>query len=100
MRVVDGQIRKDSSIKMMATGAEGIALEAGSLNPDMAPALRISTGEIGYIVTNLKTTREARVGDTVTLVDSPAKVRYPAIRKSHPSSTPASSPNRTRITSC
>ena len=67
VRVVDGQIKKGESIRMMATGANGLALEVGHLNPAMQPDPSLETGEIGYIVTNLKTTREARVGDTVTL---------------------------------
>ena len=52
---------------MMATGAKGLALEVGHLSPKMTPDPALETGEIGYIVTNLKTTRDARVGDTVTL---------------------------------
>ena len=67
VRVVDGRIKKGESIRMMATGANGLALEVGHLNPAMQPDPLLETGEIGYIVTNLKTTREARVGDTVTL---------------------------------
>lgn len=67
VRVVDGRIKKGESIRMMATGANGLALEVGHLNPAMQPDPSFETGEIGYIVTNLKTTREARVGDTVTL---------------------------------
>ena len=67
VRVVDGRIKKGESIRMMATGANGLALEVGHLNPAMQPDPSLETGEIGYIVTNLKTIREARVGDTVTL---------------------------------
>lgn len=67
VRVGDGRIKKGGSIRMMATGANGLALEVGHLNPAMQPDPSLETGEIGYIVTNLKTTREARVGDTVTL---------------------------------
>ncbi len=67
VRVVDGRIKKGESIRMMATGANGLALEVGHLNPAMQPDPSLETGEIGYIVTNLKTTREARVGDTITL---------------------------------
>jgi len=73
VRIVDGQITKNSQIMMMATKAEGIALEVGSLNPEMSPGSELKTGEIGYIVTNLKSTREAKVGDTVTLANTPAK---------------------------
>lgn len=67
VRVVDGEIKKSAQIRMMATQAPGIALEVGALKPDMTPNAALQTGEIGYIVTNLKSTREARVGDTVTL---------------------------------
>ena len=67
VRLVDGQIKKGEAIHMMATGANGLALEVGHLSPGMIPDPSLDTGEIGYIVTNLKTTREARVGDTVTL---------------------------------
>lgn len=67
MRVVDGTIKKGDTIEMLATEASGLALEVGALNPTMRAESDIGTGEIGYIVTNLKTTRDARVGDTVTV---------------------------------
>ena len=67
VRLVDGQIKKGEAIHMLATGARGLALEVGHLSPGMISDPSLDTGEIGYIVTNLKTTREARVGDTVTL---------------------------------
>ncbi len=73
VRVVDGRITKDSGLRMMATGADGLALEVGSLNPDMSQAHELKTGEIGYLVSNLKSAREARVGDTVTELKSPAQ---------------------------
>ncbi len=73
VRISDGKIAKNTQIKMMATGAEGIALETGSLKPQMVPLPELRTGEIGYIVTNLRSTREAKVGDTITLVSEPAK---------------------------
>lgn len=66
VRAVDGAIRKGDTIQMLATSAHGLALEVGALEPTMKAGTAIETGEIGYIVTNLKTTREARVGDTVT----------------------------------
>ncbi len=67
VRVVDGRLNKGDQIHMMATKAHGLALEIGKLAPGMTPESTIQTGEIGYIVTNLKTTRDAKVGDTVTL---------------------------------
>jgi len=67
VRVVDGKISKNDAIKMLATNAHGVALEIGHLSPTMVSDPVLNTGEIGYIVTNLKTTRDAKVGDTVTL---------------------------------
>ena len=66
-RLVDGAIKKGDTIEMLATGAHGLALEVGHLSPTMNPDPEIATGEIGYIVTNLKTTRDAKVGDTITV---------------------------------
>ena len=67
VRVVDGELPKGANIHMMATRANAIALEIGHLAPGMKADPVLTTGEIGYIVTNLKTTKDARVGDTVTL---------------------------------
>lgn len=84
VRVFDGLINKNSQIKMMATSAAGIALEVGALKPDMTAGTSLQAGEIGYIVTNLKSTREAKVGDTVTLSSAPANQALPGYRDVHP----------------
>ncbi len=68
VRLVDGQISKQDSIKMMATGAHGTALDIGYLSPEMKPVTKLAAGEIGYIVTNLKSASEAKVGDTITTI--------------------------------
>lgn len=83
-RIVDGAVNKGDTIKMIATNASGIALEVGSLSPTMQPSNELQTGEIGYIVTNLKTTREARVGDTVTVARSPADEALPGYKDVKP----------------
>lgn len=49
IRIVDGKITKNSEIKMIATGAQGLALETGALKPNMVPLTDLKTGEIGYI---------------------------------------------------
>lgn len=84
VRIFDGAIDKGAQIKMMATGANGIALEVGALKPAMTPGKNLQTGEIGYIVTNLKSTREAKVGDTVTLVSKPATQQLPGYKDVQP----------------
>lgn len=80
IRIMDGQIPKNSHIRMMAAETNGIALEVGTLKPAMKPKDSLDQGEIGYIVTNLKTTRDARVGDTVTLAKSPAATPLPGYK--------------------
>ncbi len=84
VRIVDGEIKKGSDIRMMATSAHGLALEVGSLAPALSPAPVLSTGEIGYIVTNLRSTREAKVGDTVTLTNAPAVSALPGYKDVKP----------------
>ena len=84
IRVFDGGIAKNSHIKMMATSAAGIALEVGALKPDMTPGTKLQAGEIGYIVTNLKSTREAKVGDTITLSNDPAHKPLPGYKNVQP----------------
>ena len=66
VRVFSGEITRSDMLEMLATGANGQALEVGSLSPVMTASSSLTAGQIGYIVTNLHTTREARVGDTVT----------------------------------
>jgi GTP-binding protein LepA len=84
MRVVDGHIKKGDTIEMLATSASGLALEVGALNPTMRPGPDITTGEIGYIVTNLKTTRDAKVGDTVTVKRAHASDMLPGYKNVQP----------------
>lgn len=80
VRLFEGKIKKNAEISMMAAGSKGLALEVGALTPKMTARDELSEGEIGYIVTNLKTTREAKVGDTVTLVKSPADKPLPGYK--------------------
>lgn len=72
VRVVDGELKKNDTIQMMATGTDSLALEVGVLSPVMVAGGSIETGQVGYVVTNLKTTRDARVGDTVTVKRNPS----------------------------
>ena len=80
VRVFEGEIAKNAEILMMAAETKGLALEVGVLTPRMTPRESLKAGEIGYIVTNLKTTREAKVGDTVTLAKKPANAALPGYK--------------------
>ncbi|MGE5298671.1 MAG: translation elongation factor 4 [Acidobacteriota bacterium] len=83
-RLIDGVIKKGDTIEMLATGAHGLALEVGHLSPAMNPDPEIATGEIGYIVTNLKTTRDAKVGDTITVRRAHAAAPLPGYKNVQP----------------
>lgn len=83
-RLIDGVIKKGDTIEMLATGAHGLALEVGHLSPAMNPDPEIATGEIGYIVTNLKTTRDAKVGDTITVRRAHATAPLPGYKNVQP----------------
>ncbi|HET6622723.1 MAG TPA: translation elongation factor 4 [Candidatus Saccharimonadales bacterium] len=84
VRVVDGSIKRADQIEMLAAEASGLAVEVGSLSPSMHAATELKTGEIGYIVTNLKTTRQARVGDTVTISRGRSDHALPGYKEVHP----------------
>jgi GTP-binding protein LepA len=84
VRVFDGSIAKGNHIHMISAGSNGLALEVGTLSPSLAPTPELKTGEIGYIVTNLKSTREAKVGDTVTLTKDPATQALPGYKDVRP----------------
>jgi GTP-binding protein LepA len=84
VRVFDGLIKKNAQIRMMATNANGLALEVGALKPDLVAGHELKAGEIGYIVTNLKSTREARVGDTITITSHEATEPLPGYKHVQP----------------
>lgn len=84
VRVVDGVVTKGDAIHMVATNANGLALEVGHLSPEMTPDPYLGTGEIGYIITNLKTTRDAKVGDTITVGRTDDVVPLPGYRHVKP----------------
>jgi GTP-binding protein LepA len=67
VRIVDGVMKRHDQLTLMATRADALAVETGTFAPKQTPAPEILTGQIGYVVTNLKDISEARVGDTVTL---------------------------------
>lgn len=67
VRVVDGLLKKGQRLYLMATKKETDPLELGIFRPGMQPINELSAGEVGYIATGLKTIRDVRVGDTVTV---------------------------------
>ena len=67
IRVVDGRINTGDGVKMMATEAEGEALEIGVFNPGFKKTGSLQAGDIGYIATGLRNVNQVKVGDTIVL---------------------------------
>ena len=82
MRVKEGRIKKGTPIRFMATGAEFTVTEVGTFAPgQFIPAEELSAGMVGYLTASIKNIRDARVGDTVTTVENPAKEALPGYKK-------------------
>jgi GTP-binding protein LepA len=71
VRIVNGTLRKGDKIRFMATGKEVVAEEVGILRMGFHETGELSAGNVGYIITGIKTSREIKVGDTVTHVARP-----------------------------
>ncbi len=74
-RVINGEIRKGQKIKFMATGKEYFADEVGTLKLKQAPKTSIKAGDVGYLITGVKTASEVKVGDTITDAQNPTGKR-------------------------
>jgi GTP-binding protein LepA len=84
VRVVDGSLKKNEQLKMLASKKDMLALECGHFSPSMVADTELNCGQIGYIVTNLKTTADARVGDTVVSKSNSATEALPGYKKVRP----------------
>ncbi len=71
-KVINGEIRKGEKVKFMATGKEYFADEIGALKFKQEPKQKLSTGEVGYIISGIKEAREVKVGDTITSIENPS----------------------------
>lgn len=81
-RIKEGSVKKGSHIRFMATGAEFTVTEVGTFAPgQFIPGEELTPGLVGYITASIKNIRDARVGDTVTTVDKPAKEALPGYKK-------------------
>ena len=65
VRVVDGTLNRGQKIKFMATGAEYVVDKIGYFTPKMVNVDKLNTGEIGFIITGMKTIHDCKVGDTI-----------------------------------
>ena len=72
-KIVNGSIRKGELVKFIATEKEYDADEVGILRLNMLPRQEVQCGDVGYIISGIKTSKEVKVGDTITSVKNPAK---------------------------
>ena len=84
VRLVDGKLNRRDQLQLMATTARFEPVEIGIFSPNMKPIESLSAGEVGYIATGLKTVRECRVGDTVTLAAQGALTPLPGYEQAKP----------------
>ena len=70
-KIENGTIKKGDKVKFFNTGMEYTADEVGVLKMDMIPRASLSTGDVGYIISGIKDSKEVKVGDTITHVAKP-----------------------------
>ena len=85
MRIMDGRVRKDMEIKLMATGAVYKVVEVGHMRPThLEPCTELSAGDVGYLTASIKNVADTRVGDTVTEAARPAAEPLPGYAPARP----------------
>ncbi len=85
IRVMDGVIRKDMSVSMLASGAKYKVVELGHLRAfGLEPCTELSAGDVGYFAASIKNVADTQVGDTVTGTENPAKMAISGYRPAQP----------------
>ncbi|MCA9895446.1 MAG: translation elongation factor 4 [Anaerolineae bacterium] len=84
VRVIDGTLAKRDVMRLMATDTKFEPVEVGVFNPIMRPMEKLEAGEVGYVATGLKTIKECRVGDTITLATKGAEKPLPGYEAAKP----------------
>lgn len=84
VRVKDGMVKKGDRIRFMNSKSEYEVTELGVFIPTYMPQDDLRPGDVGYITASIKNVRDARVGDTITLANNPAKESLPGYKKAVP----------------
>ena len=85
MRVMDGEIKKDMNVLLMASGAKYKVIEVGHLRPfGLDPCASLKAGDVGYFTASIKNVIDTQVGDTVTGQERPAEIPVPGYRPAQP----------------
>ena len=72
VRVIDGVLKPKDRMKLMSSGSTHLCEQVGIFTPKSKQQTQLSAGEVGFIISNIKELKAARVGDTITLADRPA----------------------------
>jgi len=72
-RILNGTLRKGDKVRFFNTGKDYIADEVGILQINQVPKPELRAGDVGYIITGIKVSKEIKVGDTITLLDNPCQ---------------------------
>lgn len=72
-RIINGKIKTNDWVKLVSTGKDYHADEIGVLRLNMEPRKELRAGDVGYIISGIKTSTEVRVGDTITHVERPVR---------------------------
>jgi len=83
-KIINGQIAKKDLVKFMSTKKEYFAEEVGVLKLGLSPRDSLSTGDVGYIISGIKTAKEVKVGDTITHVKKPCESRIDGFEEVKP----------------
>jgi len=84
IRVMDGGLKKGDTIQLMNNEKTFDVTEVGVFSPKPIERDYLMVGDVGYVTANIKTVRDARVGDTLTLADRPTEEALPGYRKMNP----------------
>lgn len=84
VRVFSGTIEKGRKIRMMATGNDYEVKEVGVFTPKQSPRPALGPGDVGYLIANVKSTADVKIGDTVTDTRKPAAEPLPGFKEIHP----------------
>ena len=84
VRVVRGTFRRGCKIRLFSNGIESEVKEVGCFVPEMHPEVELAAGSVGYIIPNLKSPSDTRIGDTVTDLSDPAAEPLPGFRHVRP----------------
>ena len=83
-RVMDGKVKRGDNVRLMASGKEYVIDELGILAPTQVEVDELHAGEVGYFAAAIKAVEDARVGDTITLVEAPAPEPLPGYTEAKP----------------